>query len=256
MKSQHFEKNSAKSEFTAFQRFNWLRFHQHRNKNPAGDLQHLDLSSCLFLTQGIYCRNLCCVHPRSRILVEDHLTYKRLGGTLDDAAGEAFDKIARLLDLGYPGGPAIQAAAEIGDPRDFNFPRAWLDDTWNFSFSGLKTAVLREVRRLQAERLDLPVANLAASFQQAVTDVLVGKTLKAAEAFQVREILISGGVSANKALRVAILSQAEHPVHIPPLPLCTDNAAMVAGAGYYRYINGQKDSLNIDALPNWPLSEL
>lgn len=190
------------------------------------------------------------------VLVEEHLRYRRLGGTLDDAAGEAFDKIARLLDLGYPGGPAIQKAAEHGDARAFNFPRAWLEGSWNFSFSGLKTAVLREVRRLQKERRDLPVVNLAASFQQAVIDVLVGKTLMAAESTQAKEILVAGGVSANRPLRAAILSQAELPVHIPPLALCTDNAAMVAAAGYFRYIHGQRDRLDIDALPNWPLSEL
>jgi len=195
------------------------------------------------------------------ILMEDHLRYQRLGGTLDDAAGEAFDKVARLIGLGYPGGPAIQKAASTGNPRRFAFPRAWLEDTWNFSFSGLKTAVLREVRRLQAVSgsqlvADLPVADLAASFQEAVVDVLVGKTLRAAEAFHAEEILVAGGVSANKALRDAMVAQANCPVHIPPLPLCTDNAAMVAGAGYFRFIHGQRDSLDMDVLPNWPLSEV
>ncbi len=187
-------------------------------------------------------------------LMEGHLRYRRLGATLDDAAGEAFDKVARLLGLGYPGGPAIQKAAEGGDPQAFAFPRAWLEGTWNFSFSGLKTAVLREVRRLEKERMTLPVENLAASFQAAVVEVLFEKTMRAARQFGVKEILIAGGVSANRALRQAFLGQDEFPVHIPPLSLCTDNAAMIAAAGYYRFVHGHTDDLDMDVLPNWPLS--
>lgn len=190
------------------------------------------------------------------VLMNDHLQYRHLGGTLDDAAGEAFDKVARLLGLSYPGGPAIQEAAEEGDPRAFDFPRAWLEDTWNFSFSGLKTAVLREVRKIESDGLPLPVPHLAASFQAAVVDVLIGKTLAAAREFKAKEILIAGGVSANKALRQTIQEKAELPVHIPPISLCTDNAAMIAGAGYFRFIEGQRDDLDMDVLPNWPLSEL
>ncbi len=190
------------------------------------------------------------------ILMEDHQKYKFLGSTLDDAAGEAFDKVARLLNLSYPGGPAIQDAAERGDSRAFSFPRAWLEGTWNFSFSGLKTAVLREVRQLEKHSDDLPVADLAASFQAAVVEVLVGKTIKAAQALKAKEILVAGGVSANRALRQAFLAQAPCRVHIPPISLCTDNASMIAGAGYYRFITGQRDSLDVDVLPNWPMSEL
>ena len=190
------------------------------------------------------------------VLMQGHLQYERLGGTLDDAAGEAFDKVARLLNLGYPGGPAIQRAAQIGDPMAFRFPRAWLEGSWNFSFSGLKTAVLREVRKLEKHNQSLPVADMAASFQEAVVDVLVTKTLRAAEQFQARGILIAGGVSANLALRQAIQEQAQVPVHIPPLYLCTDNAAMIAAAGHFRFVNGQRDEMDVDALPNWPLSEL
>jgi N6-L-threonylcarbamoyladenine synthase len=180
------------------------------------------------------------------ILMEDHLQYKHLGATLDDAAGEAFDKVARLLNLSYPGGPAIQNATEGGNPRAFDFPRAWLEGTWNFSFSG----------QLESHQVELPVADLAASFQTAVVDVLVTKTIRAAQAFKAKEILVAGGVSANRALRQAFLSQSPCRVHIPPISLCTDNAAMIAGAGFYRFAAGQRDRLDMDVLPNWPMSEL
>jgi N6-L-threonylcarbamoyladenine synthase len=185
-------------------------------------------------------------------LMEDHLKYQRLGATLDDAAGEAFDKVARLLGLPYPGGPSVQKAAEQGDPTAFKFPRAWLGGTLNFSFSGLKTAVLKEVKLMQG--ISLPVAAMAASFQAAVVDVLFQKTMQAAREHAVKEIIVGGGVSANKPLREAFLAQKEFPVKIPPLSLCTDNAAMIAAAGYYRYVLGHVDGLGIDILPTWPLS--
>ncbi len=188
------------------------------------------------------------------VLMTDHLVYERLGATLDDAAGEAFDKVARLLDLSYPGGPSIQKASQTGSSSSFTFPRAMMEGTWDFSFSGVKTAVLRTVEALQEEGRALPVEDLAASFQDAVVDVLVEKTLMAAETHQVREIVVAGGVSANKRLREKILSESSRPVHIPPLFLCTDNAAMIAGAGYFHYIREDFSPLNIDVLPTWPLS--
>ena len=187
-------------------------------------------------------------------LMTDHITYKRLGSTQDDAAGEAFDKVARLLGLPYPGGPSIQKAAAEGDPNAFTFPRARMEGTWNFSFSGLKTAVLRVVRKLEEHHEPIPVADLAASFQAAVVDVLVSKTLQAARNFKASEILVAGGVSANRALREAFQAQTEFKVHIPPLYLCTDNAAMIGSAGYFRYTRGQRDPLDLDVLPTWPLS--
>jgi N6-L-threonylcarbamoyladenine synthase len=190
------------------------------------------------------------------ILMKDHLVYERLGGTLDDAAGEAFDKVARLLDLGYPGGPAIQEASEGGNPKAFDFPRAWLDDSYDFSFSGLKTAVLREVQQLEKLKSKLPIADLAASFQAAVVHVLIRKTTLAAEEHKTRDILIAGGVSANRALREQISAQKKYRVHIPPLSLCTDNAAMIASAGCYRFCTGQRDDLEMDAAPTWSISEL
>jgi N6-L-threonylcarbamoyladenine synthase len=187
-------------------------------------------------------------------LMESHLVYHRLGATLDDAAGEAFDKVARLLGLPYPGGPSVQKAAETGDPGAFRFPRARLEGTWDFSFSGLKTAVLREVRSLEAAGKPLPVPDIAASFQASVVDVLFTKTLQAAREFGAQEILVAGGVSANAILRSKFTSQSEFKVHIPRLSLCTDNAAMIASAGYFRYALGHTSGMDIDVLPTWPLS--
>ena len=188
-------------------------------------------------------------------LMTDHLTYKRLGATLDDAAGEAFDKVARLLGLSYPGGPSIQRAAEHGNPTRFKFPRAKLDSPYDFSFSGLKTAVLYEVNHWKKNGKTLPVEDLAASFQATVVDTLFDKTMQAARDYNAREILVAGGVSANRALRQAFQLQDEFRVHIPVFSLCTDNAAMIAAAGYYRYSLGHTSGLDIDVQPTWPLSE-
>jgi len=187
-------------------------------------------------------------------LMDDHLSYRRLGATLDDAAGEAFDKTARLLGLPYPGGPSVQRAAEGGNPQAFHFPRARTDGAWDFSFSGIKTAVLREVRRMQAAGETVPVADMAASFQATVVSTLLAKTLAAAREFGVKEILVAGGVSANTALRKAFLEQTEFKVNIPKFAYCTDNAAMIASAGYFRYALGRRSSFDIDVMPTWPLS--
>jgi N6-L-threonylcarbamoyladenine synthase len=196
------------------------------------------------------------------ILMRGHGQYQRLGGTLDDAAGEAFDKVARLLGLDYPGGPAIEEAARAGNPSAHKFGRAWLEGTWDFSFSGLKTAVLYEVKKgkygkpLASESVPLnpaDVPSLAASFQAAVVDVLVGKAIAAANQFNATEIFVAGGVSANGALRAEFNKLSPVPVRVPPLSLCTDNAAMIAAAGNFRYLAGQRDALDMDVLPNWRL---
>ncbi len=204
------------------------------------------------------------------VLMSDHGRYQLLGETMDDAAGEAFDKVGRLLGLPYPGGPSIQKVAQNGDPTAYDFPRAMLDEGLDFSFSGLKTAVMRAVRPPQTGkrvagvesmksgeiRADISIADVAASFQAAAVEVLVKKTIQAALASGVTEILISGGVSANGPLREAMKQAAPMPVRYPPLSLCTDNAAMIAAAGYYRFVAGQRDDLAMDIVPTWPLSEL
>ncbi len=190
------------------------------------------------------------------ILMREHLTYQRLGGTVDDAAGEAFDKVARLLDLPYPGGPSIQKAAQEGSPRAFNFPKARLSEPFNFSFSGVKTAVLRTVQDLRAQGKTLPIGDLAASFQAAVVSALYEKTMDAARQFGAQDIIVAGGVSANKALREVFRSQTQFKVHIPHISLCTDNAAMIAAAGYQHLARGERDNLDFDVLPTWYLTAL
>ena len=188
------------------------------------------------------------------VLMRDHLQYQMLGGTSDDAAGEAFDKVARLLELAYPGGPSIQKAAMQGNPRAFNFPKARLSEPWNFSFSGLKTAVLRTVEEFKSAHKTVLTADIAASFQAAVVGALFEKTIAAAREFEVREIIVAGGVSANKALREAFRSQTEFRVHIPHISLCTDNAAMIAAAGYRHFVAGETSSLDFDVQANLSLA--
>jgi N6-L-threonylcarbamoyladenine synthase len=184
-------------------------------------------------------------------LMNDHLQYEHLGGTLDDAAGEAFDKVGRLLGLSYPGGPAIDEASQEGNAKAFNFPRAMLDESYDFSFSGLKTAVLRETQRYDEGRL--PVRDLAASFQAAAVDVLVEKTARAAAEFEVTAVHLAGGVSANRALRWAMNTKLDVPVRYPSPILCTDNAAMIAAAAHWHFINGERDSLDLDVTPGLQL---
>jgi N6-L-threonylcarbamoyladenine synthase len=199
--------------------------------------------------------------------MRDHLEYRLLGQTVDDAAGEAFDKVGRLLGLGYPGGPAIQRAAESATDRSAVFPRAWLGDSFDFSFSGLKTAARRIVDAARAdERLaddpaarlsDTRIAELAWGFQDSVTDVLVSKAIRAARLTGARSILVGGGVAANAALRTRLLGEAEGlgiPVIIPRPGLCTDNGAMIGAAGARRFAAGERAGLDLDARPSLPLA--
>ncbi|MDR3271417.1 MAG: tRNA (adenosine(37)-N6)-threonylcarbamoyltransferase complex transferase subunit TsaD [Peptococcaceae bacterium] len=191
------------------------------------------------------------------LLFEGHLRYQVLGRTRDDAAGEAFDKISRALGLGYPGGPAIQAAAAYGASAAFSFPRAMLEpDSLDFSFSGMKSAVLNTLNTAAMKGEHLDRADLAASFQQAVVDVLVRKSVMALQRTPSRTLVLAGGVAANQALRTA-LTQAVREIDVelvcPPPVLCTDNAAMIAVAGYYHYLAGDFAPWELNAHPALPL---
>ncbi len=165
------------------------------------------------------------------VLMEGHRRFRPLGRTIDDAAGEAFDKVARLLGLGFPGGPLIERVAKDGDPTAFPLPRASLSG-YDFSFSGLKTAVLRLVRALEAKGA-VPVADVAASCQKAITEVLAEKTARAAAEHAVETVLLGGGVAANLALRAEIQKRIGHPLRVPPPRLCTDNGAMIGAAAFF-----------------------
>ncbi len=190
--------------------------------------------------------------------VRDYDAIETLGVTTDDAAGEAFDKVASILDLGYPGGPAVERAADVGDPRAVDFPRTMLGaDSLDFSFSGIKTAVLYHVHghgRTSGglERLSRQdVADIAASFQQAVVDVLTRKTLLAAEKTGAQTVVAGGGVTANRALRRRLeqdCREAGVALHLPPMGYCTDNAAMVAALGYHLFRRGRVCDLSISAM--------
>jgi N6-L-threonylcarbamoyladenine synthase len=202
--------------------------------------------------------------------MRDHLAYRLLGTTVDDAAGEAFDKVGRLLGLGYPGGPAISAAGTRATARDRVFPRAWMGDTYDFSFSGLKTAAQRIIGEARAEAGIAPddraaplpdqlLAELAWGFEDAVVDVLATKTLRAAEATAARAIVLGGGVASNAALRDRVAAGAAARgirVVIPRPGLCTDNGAMIGAAGARRLAVGDLATLELDATPTWPLAKV
>jgi N6-L-threonylcarbamoyladenine synthase len=200
--------------------------------------------------------------------MRDHLEYRYLGGTIDDAAGEAFDKVGRLLGLGYPGGPAISREAARATAHDRVFPRAWLGDSYDVSFSGLKTAARRIVGQARSDE-GLPaderegalaastVAELAWGFQDSVVDVLTAKTIRAAEEIGAQGIVLGGGVAANLALRTRISGEAEARgigMVIPRPGLCTDNGAMIGAAGARRLTAGVRAGLDLDARPSLPLA--
>ena len=186
--------------------------------------------------------------------VTSYTDYKVIGQTRDDAAGEAFDKVSRVLGLGYPGGPAIQKAAEKGNPQAIEFPRVMLEkDSYNFSFSGLKTAVTNYLHNQKQKDLEIDIYDTAASFQEAVLDVLVEKSVRLVKELGRDKFVLSGGVAANKPLRERLekeMSELGVKTYFPPLSLSTDNAAMIACAGYYNYKEFGPDDLDINVYPN------
>ena len=191
------------------------------------------------------------------ILMHDHGIYSLLGRTRDDAAGEAFDKAARILGLGYPGGPEIQRVSQNAN-GEISLPRAWLRGSHDFSFSGLKTATLHKAREMAIyDQASIPnphsVREIAAAFQSSVAEVIAVKTVNAAREYNANGILLGGGVAANSKLRTVLKEKAKLPLFIPSASLCTDNGAMIAACGYFQRLRGSNDGLDMDVYPNLQL---
>lgn len=190
--------------------------------------------------------------------VKDYGEYEILGKTRDDASGEAFDKIARAMNLGYPGGPIIDRLAKQGNKSAIDFPRAYLDDGYDFSFSGLKSAVLNYLNAKKMKDEEIVVEDVAASFQEAVVEVLSNKAVKAAIEKGYKTITLAGGVASNSALREKISEIGKEngiDIKYPPLVLCTDNAAMIGCAGYYNFVKGRIHNMGLNAVPNLKINE-
>ena len=191
--------------------------------------------------------------------VKNYGEYEILGRTFDDAAGEAFDKVARAIGLGYPGGPKVDKISEEGNPEAIHFPRAKVGEGgYDFSFSGLKSAVLNYLNSCEMKGEEINRADVAASFQQAVIDVLVGNSMDAVEKYGAKKFAIAGGVASNRHLRAAFEEACKNrgvEFFLPPPVLCTDNAAMIGCAGYYEFIKGVRDGLDLNAIPNLRLGE-
>lgn len=193
------------------------------------------------------------------VLVKGYGEYEILGRTRDDAAGEAFDKVARSIGLGYPGGPQIDMLAREGDKNAIKFPRAYLkDNSYDFSFSGLKSSVLNYLNKMNMQGAQINKADVAASFQEAVVDVLCDKAIKAVCDNGTKTLCLAGGVAANSALRAELekrCKEKEIRFLYPPTVLCTDNAAMIACSGYYEYSNGRESKLSLNALPSLKIGQ-
>lgn len=193
------------------------------------------------------------------VIVKDYGEFEIIGRTMDDAAGEAFDKVARAVGLGYPGGPKVDKAAKEGNPHAMEFPRAKVGGSaYDFSFSGMKSAVLNYINQAQMKGEEICVPDLAASFQNAVVDVLVSRAVAAAKEYGYDKLAIAGGVASNSALRTGMKAACEKEgirFYYPSPIFCTDNAAMIGAAGYYEYINGARAGWDLNAVPNLKLGE-
>lgn len=204
---------------------------------------------CLIVSGGH--THIACVH--------DYNKYEIMGCTRDDAVGEAYDKVARSIGYGYPGGPIIDNLAKTGNPQAIDFPRVYLEDnSYDFSFSGLKSAVLNYINKCKMTDVSFKPEDIAASFQQAVIEVLVNKTIKAAKQKNIYKIAMAGGVAANSSLRKHMKEACEKEnitLNYPSPILCTDNAAMIGSAGYYEFINGVRHNLDLNAVPNLKLGQ-
>ena len=193
------------------------------------------------------------------VVVKDYGKYEIIGHTRDDAAGEAFDKVARAIGLGYPGGPKIDKLAKEGNPDAIHFPRAKVEDSpYDFSFSGVKSAVLNHLNGCKMKGEPIVGADIAASFQKAVCDVLVGHAIQAVKDYKIPKLAMAGGVASNSALRAAMKEACDKqgiPLYYPSPILCTDNAAMIGAAAYYEYMAGTRSGLDLNAVPNLKLGE-
>ncbi len=191
-------------------------------------------------------------------LVRGFRHFHTIGQTRDDAAGEAFDKAAKLLDIGYPGGVVIDRLAKTGDREAIAFPRS-MKDSLDFSFSGLKTSLLNYIKKRHAAISEKEIPDITASFQEAIVDVLVRKTIRAAINYNISRIVVCGGVAANSRLRESFISESQKEgieVFIPPMRLCTDNAAMIAVVGEQLLAEGRRDGMDLNAVSRWPLDTL
>lgn len=193
------------------------------------------------------------------VMVEDYGKYSIIGRTRDDAAGECFDKVARTIGLGYPGGPKIDKLAKEGNASAIEFPRAQIEGApYDFSFSGLKSAVLNYVNVAKMKNENICVEDIAASFQQAVVDSIVSRAMLAAKEYKVKNIALAGGVAANSGIRMGMQKACEtngYDLYYPSIGYCTDNAAMIGSAAYYEYINGTRHGLDLNAIPNLKIGE-
>ncbi|MBR3771038.1 MAG: tRNA (adenosine(37)-N6)-threonylcarbamoyltransferase complex transferase subunit TsaD [Clostridium sp.] len=218
----------------------------------ANYIEHLDLEPpflCLIVSGG---------HTHL-VMVNDYGKYQIIGRTRDDAAGEAFDKVARAIGLGYPGGPKIDKLSKEGNPHAISFPQGHIADApFDFSFSGVKSAVLNHINSCQMKGEEIDCADIAASFQESVVDVLAKRTVAAAKQLGVTKIALAGGVASNQGLRAKMeeeCSKHKYSLYYPSPIFCTDNAAMIGVAGYYEYMNGTRHGLDLNAVPNLKIGQ-